>query len=543
MQEQMKYRSEGSGQACRSPVPGRVAFITLGLLLAFSAPSLAQEPAVSGQQVPDPQAGSGDPILYVAALEARSGFPTWTADSLPVPIASSDDGPSDETRSYRVDGWGARYSPVLAGLEVLTINLVTWGINHWFRDADFTRVYPRTWWQNISGGFEYDGNLFSTNVMDHPFHGSLYQNAGRSNGLRFWSTVPYTIAGSFMWECCGETHPMALNDLINTSMGGIALGEATYRLSSTVLDNEATGAGRFGRETAAFVLDPIRGFNRIVSGRAFRTMPNPADPDERTPGFFTMRLDGGYRGVGSEGSLQSPTDGAFASLHVDYGDPFAGRRGGSFDVFELYAQLNFADRNLLGGLAIRGNLLTRDIKRGDGAEHAWAVVQSYEFDNTNLYQYGSQTVSARLESRWPVSDNSEIRTRIQGGVTVLGTLDSEFEFDTRVPMVGSLRNFEYGPGLDGRVAIEARTGRARLTASWRTTYLGTVNDTPVNGGDAVHWLHFGNASGLIPIGSRIAVGSDVSIFVRDSGFRLEGLAPARLTVPEIRIYGSWALAG
>jgi len=110
-------------------------------------------------------------------------------------------------------------------------------------------------------------------------------------------------------------------------------------------------------------------------------------------------------------------------------------------------------------------------------------------------------------------------------------------------MVGSLRNFEYGPGLDGRVAIEARTGRARLTASWRTTYLGTVNDTPVNGGDAVHWLHFGNASGLIPIGSRIAVGSDVSIFVRDSGFRLEGLAPARLTVPEIRIYGSWALAG
>lgn len=542
MRKRAELGSTRSGQARRSPDPWFVASVALGLLLALSTPSFAQEPVASGQQATDPQAGGDDPILHMAALETGSGFPASAADTLHTPATGTGEESSDETRSYRVDGWGARHSPVLAGLEVVTINLVTWGINHWFRDADFTRVYPRTWWENISGGFEYDGNLFSTNVMDHPFHGSLYQNAGRSNGLGFWSTVPYTIAGSFMWECCGETHPMALNDLVNTSMGGVALGEATYRLSSTVLDNEATGAARFGRETAAFVLNPIRGFNRVVSGRAFRTMPNPADPDERTPGYFTMRLDGGYRGVGTEGSLQRPSDGAFASLHVDYGDPFGGRRGGAFDVFELYAQLNFADRNLLGSLAIRGNLLTRDIKRGDGAEHAWAVVQSYEFDNTNQYQYGSQTVSARLESRWPVSDNSEIRTRIQGGVTVLGTLDSEFEFDTRVPMAGSLRNFEYGPGLDGRVAVEARAGRARVTASWRTTYLGTVNDTPVNGGDAVHWLHFGNASGLIPIGSRLAVGTDVSIFVRDSGYRLEGLAPARLTIPEIRIYGSWALA-
>ncbi len=542
MWKQQGHRSVRAGQACKSPCHGLFASVTLCLLLGFAGPANAQQTLSDLPQITNSQAGREDLVLQLAALQLESSMSSVNSEVSPESAPGQPDGPADEVRTYRVDGWGARHSPVLAGLEVFTINLVTWGINHWLRDADFTRVYPRTWWQNISGGFEYDNNLFSTNVMDHPYHGSLYQNAGRSNGLGFWSTVPYTVAGSFMWECCGETHPMALNDIVNTSMGGIALGEATYRLSSTVLDNEASGAARFGRETAAFVLDPIRGFNRIVSGRAFRTMPNPADPDERTPGYFTMRMNAGYRGVGSEGSLQTPSDGAFASLHVDYGDPFAGRRGGAFDVFELYAQLNFADRNLLGALAIRGNLLTRDIKRGDGAEHAWAVVQSYEFDNTNTYQYGSQTVSARLESRWPMSQNSEIRTRIQGGVTVLGTLDSEFEFDTRVPIAGSLRNFEYGPGLDGRVEIEARTGRARLSASWRTTYLGTVNDTPVNGGDAVHWLHFGNASGLLPIGSRLAVGTDVSIFVRDSGYRLEGLAPARLTVPEIRIYGSWALA-
>jgi hypothetical protein len=542
MQKQQGHRSIRAGQACKSPCHGLFASLILAVLFGLAGPAVAQESPAVSQQIQYSQTDRGDEVLQLAALDVRPFFPPVTAAVLPDSSAEQPDGPADEVRSYRVDGWGARHSPFMAGLEVVGINLVTWGLNHFIRDADFTRVYPRTWWENISGGFEYDRNLFSTNVMDHPLHGSLYHNAGRSNGLRFWSAVPYTIAGSLMWECCAETHPMALNDLVNTSLGGIALGEATYRLSSAVLDNEVGGAARFGRETAALVLNPIRGFNRMASGRAFEIMPNPVDPDERTPGFFSMRMDGGYRAVGSEGSLQSPSDGGFAAFHIDYGDPFGGRRGGAFDVFEMDVQLNFADRNLLGELAIRGNLLTRSLGQGDGAEHAWAVVQGFEFDNTNAYQYGSQTVSARLESRWPMSSSSEIRTRFQGGVTILGTLDSEFDFDGRVPIEGSLRNFEYGPGLDGRFEIEARAGRARLGASWRTTWLGTVNDTPVNGGEAVHWLHWGRATGLVPIGDRIAFGTDLSIFVRDSGYRLDGLIPARLTVPELRIYGSWALA-
>ncbi len=527
MRKQQGQRNLRFGQACNSPCRGLFASIVPCLLLGLAVPANAQ-----------------DQTLQLAGFQTQAELPYLIPGIPPDSAAEQPENDDAEVRAYRVDDWGARHSPFMAGLEVVAINLVTWGINHWARDADFTRVYPKTWWENISGGFEYDGNLFSTNVMDHPFHGSMYHNAGRSNGLRFWSTVPYTIGGSLMWECCGETHPMAMNDVINTGLGGIALGEATYRLSSAVLDNESGGFARFGRETAAFVLNPIRGFNRVTSGRAFETMPNPADPDERTPSYFSMRMDGGYRGVGtgSEGSLQSPSDGAFAALHIGYGDAFAGRRGGAFDVFELDMQLNFADRNLLGELAIRGNLLTRSLNWGGGAEHAWAVVQGYEFDNTNAYQYGSQTVSARLESRWPTGTNSEIRTRVEGGVTILGTLDSEFDFDGRVPIEGNLRSFEYGPGLDGRFAVEARAGRALLAASWRTTWLGTVNDTPANGGDAVHWLHWGRARGLVPIGNRLAVGSAVSLFVRDSGYRLDGLMPARLTVPEIRIFGSWSLA-
>ena len=51
-----------------------------------------------------------------------------------------------------------------------------------------------------------------------------------------------------MWEVAAEVEPPAINDLIATTIGGIALGEMTHRLSSLVLDDSKRGFGRFTRE-------------------------------------------------------------------------------------------------------------------------------------------------------------------------------------------------------------------------------------------------------------------------------------------------------
>ena len=46
--------------------------------------------------------------------------------------------------------------------------------------------------------------------------------------------------------------------IVSTGVGGIAMGEMTYRLSSTILDNTATGAGRIWREIAATAVSSRR---------------------------------------------------------------------------------------------------------------------------------------------------------------------------------------------------------------------------------------------------------------------------------------------
>ncbi|HET9888335.1 MAG TPA: DUF3943 domain-containing protein, partial [bacterium] len=176
------------------------------------------------------------------------------------------------------DAWGVRKSWGWATGEMLAINLGASGFNEYVRNANFNQISPRSWWENLTEGFHYDDNQFRTNQYIHPFNGSTYFNSGRANGLNFWESSVVGSVGAFVWEAFGETHPMSWNDMLNTSIGGIGVGEMSYRMSSLVLDNQARGAGRTWREVGGFLIDPVRGFNRFLSGKSSRVYPNPTDP-------------------------------------------------------------------------------------------------------------------------------------------------------------------------------------------------------------------------------------------------------------------------
>lgn len=511
----------------------------IALLLALPLAASPLRAQVSPVDVARDSAG----ILWLAA----SPSPLATAPSgvrLPAPPdAASGAVPEEEEVRETRDEWGIPRRPGVAVAEIFAINLVTWGLNHWGRQAEFTHVYPRTWWDNIRAGFGYDINLFQVNVVEHPFHGSLYFNAARTNGIGFWGAAPLTAAGSLMWECCAERHPMALNDVVYTTLGGIAMGESAYRLSSAILDNEATGSGRFGRELGAFLVNPIRGVNRLVSGRAGSVHPNPGDPDARTPWPFGLELSAGSRAVGRTGSLSESSVGAVLEIRVDFGSPFEGRRGRPYDVFELDMSLVTADRHVLEGLSIRGNLFTRDLRRGSGSDHVLALVQGFGFDNTEAYQYATQSLGAQLESRWPLGARGDLRTRVRGGWLVMGTLDAGFDLLDPAPELETPRYHDYGTGLDGGVEAEARAGGWSASVSWRVSWMGALNATARNGPGATHWIHQGAVRGRIPLSRALSLGSELSLFVRNTDFELEEIRPVRLTVPELRLFGSWSPAG
>ena len=100
-------------------------------------------------------------------------------------------------------------------------------------------------------GWVWDLDDFVVNQFGHPYQGSNYFTTGRANGLSFRESAAVTAFGSATWEYYGETNSPSLNDLINTTLGGIALGEMFHRTAWLIRDPRATGRGRLWREVGA----------------------------------------------------------------------------------------------------------------------------------------------------------------------------------------------------------------------------------------------------------------------------------------------------
>jgi hypothetical protein len=83
----------------------------------------------------------------------------------------------------------------------------------------------------MENGWVWDLDDFVVNQIGHPYQGSNYYNAGRANGLSFYESAAMAAFGSATWEFFGETNKASLNDYINTTLGGIAIGEALHRVA------------------------------------------------------------------------------------------------------------------------------------------------------------------------------------------------------------------------------------------------------------------------------------------------------------------------
>jgi len=180
--------------------------------------------------------------------------------------------------------------PWVAVGEAIGINVFVWALGMYALDGEHAYINLDSIRDNLTYWFEWDVNHFITNFFAHPYHGGLYYNAGRANGLDYWSSTFVTFGGSLMWEMVMERHRPSINDLVITTTGGMYVGEMVYRFSSLILDDSATGAERVWRELAGFLVNPIRGFNR------HQEYPWVGD----TGPFL------GYLGTAYEGSVRTP---------------------------------------------------------------------------------------------------------------------------------------------------------------------------------------------------------------------------------------------
>ena len=118
-------------------------------------------------------------------------------------------------------------------VESTALNFMYNGINRYLERDKEENTAIVTWksiYTNLRHGFEWDKNAWGTNQIGHPFQGSNYYTSGRAHGLTFYESTAVAAFGSASWEYFFENNRASLNDFINTTLGGIALGEVMHRL-------------------------------------------------------------------------------------------------------------------------------------------------------------------------------------------------------------------------------------------------------------------------------------------------------------------------
>ncbi len=222
----------------------------------------------------------------------------------------------------------------VAALEVVASNLVVLGVNQFLPDADYAKVNLSTMEANLRRAPVWDNDRFSTNFFGHPYHGSTYFNAARSNGFGFWGSTPFVLGGSLMWEYLMETERPSINDLYTTTFGGISLGEITYRLSDLLIDETTRGWERFAREFFVFCISPARGINRLLYGQSLRHSTKRGNALPSTP--IRLTLYGGGRYLFEQGEFSKAEQGAQLGFNLIYGKPTEEPYGDYYKPYEWF---------------------------------------------------------------------------------------------------------------------------------------------------------------------------------------------------------------
>ena len=285
-----------------------------------------------------------------------------------------------------------------AAAEVTGINVGVQLFDRYALNSDFAQTTLRTLKRNFTDGMVWDNDFFITNMFAHPYHGNLYFNAARTNGLSFWESAPYALAGSAMWEFLGETEPPAINDIIATSCGGMAIGEVTHRLSLTLLDDRTHGFPRFLREAAAAIVNPIQGLHRIISGDAWRLRRDHYRYHDYGETPVDASVSVGWRYLADDGALFRGIHAPYVNLTLTYGTSVDGDKHKTpYDFFDIEANSAFGGgQPMVNTLNIVGRLWSTPVLDKKGMVGEFGIYQHFNYYDAKPIEDGSDLTPYRI---------------------------------------------------------------------------------------------------------------------------------------------------
>jgi hypothetical protein len=391
-------------------------------------------------------------ILYLSLSQLRA----QTVDSVKYPFSAS------------VPAKPLKRNFPAAATKLMVANILPFSVNYFIRRVPFSYVSSQSIANNLQiSGWEWDEDKFFNNQFSHPYHGSFYFNAFRSEGYSFSQSALATFTGSLIWEIAGERDKGAPNDLINTTFGGITWGEMSHRLAMRFTHNWRSGRRKNALDILGIALDPMSGISALVSKKRQLAQRGVFDTTA-----IKLELSGGGRQYGTVTDHKSEKIRGewFTRMNFVYGAPNFGVKV-PFAYFTVMLELGTSDSALLNIARIRGNLSGWNLRQSYSNSHSLLLMLNYDYYNNTAFSYGMQSVQLALNSRFQLPLKTMLQTEAGTSVIFLAAISDHELFE------GKKRNYDYcsGAGLTATANLlvyQRFNIRTNLSIGWLHTHDG-----------------------------------------------------------------------
>lgn len=319
-----------------------------------------------------------------------------------------------------------------AVFQLSLAEFIPWTVDRYVRNVDYARISFSTIGHNLQpSSWTWDDDAFGTNQFAHPYHGSLYFSSFRANGYTFWQSVPPTLLGSYIWETAAEKQYPSPNDFINTSFGGIILGEMTYRLSNQIVNNHSRGFKRQFSEVLALMVNPMNGFTRIIDGKWGKVGRNSRERDSTR--VFT-EFDLGIRKFNADHHGKT---GWYGRVRLSYGTPFENYRT-PFSNISINGEFGSDDSSKVNILSVYGSLAGWWLSKVERSPQLLTLSANYDYIHNEAFFYSAQSVKLNWFAAFQLHKRFRLTASAGAGPVLLAAVPDPYLFKGR--------NYDYGAG-------------------------------------------------------------------------------------------------